>query len=46
MYEKIKTKCLERPKIFIDEEGDALGIHKLWRLYLLDIYWGDTGVAL
>ena len=23
--------------------GDALGIPKLWRLYLLDISWGDHG---
>ena len=28
---------------FIDEEGDALGIPKLWRLYFLDISLGDTG---
>ena len=31
-----------KPEIFIDEEGDALGIPKLWRLYFLDISWGDT----
>ena len=29
IHETIKTKCLERPEIFIDEEGDALGIPKL-----------------
>ena len=29
VHEIIKTKCLERPEIFIDEEGDALGIPKL-----------------
>src|SRR3954469_20539944 len=44
VHETIKTKCLERPELFIDEEGDALGIPKLCRLYLLDISWGDTGV--
>src|SRR3954462_9397242 len=45
VHETIKTKCLDRPELFIDEEGDALGIPKLWRLYLLDISWGDTMVA-
>ena len=25
---------------FVDEEGDALGIPKLWRLYLLNMSWG------
>ena len=29
MHEKIKTKCLDRRELFIDEEGDALGIPKL-----------------
>ena len=29
VHETIKTKCLERPEIFIDEEGDALGIPRL-----------------
>ena len=29
---------------FVDEEGDALGIPKLWRLYLLDISWGNMGI--
>src|SRR3954465_9087273 len=43
--ETIKTKCLDRPELFIDEEGDALGIPKLCRLYLLDISCGDTMVT-
>ena len=29
---------------FVDEEGDTLGIPKLWRLYFLDIYLGDMGI--
>ena len=29
VHETIKTKCLDRPELFIDEEGDALGIPKL-----------------
>ena len=29
LHEIIKTKCLDRPELFIDEEGDALGIPKL-----------------
>ena len=33
----------KRPEIFIDEEGDSLGIPKLWRLYLLNISWDDMG---
>ena len=45
VHETIKTKCLDRPELFIDEEGDALGIPKLWRLYFLDISWGHTMVA-
>src|SRR3954469_19892724 len=45
MHETIKTKCLERPKIFIDEEGDALGIPKLGHSYLLDISWFQTMVS-
>src|SRR4051812_12191384 len=28
VHETIKTKCLDRPELFIDEEGDALGIPK------------------
>jgi hypothetical protein len=30
--------------IFVDEEGCLGGIPKLWRLYLLDISWGDMGI--
>jgi hypothetical protein len=30
--------------IFADEEGVPWGIPKLWRLYLLDISWGDMGI--
>src|SRR4051812_47728622 len=45
VHETIKTKCLDISELFIDEEGDALGIPKLLRLYLLDISWGDTMVA-
>jgi hypothetical protein len=30
--------------IFADEEGVPRGIPKLWRLYLLDISWGDMGI--
>src|SRR3954468_23008006 len=26
VHETIKMKCLDRPELFIDEEGDALGI--------------------
>ena len=44
VHETIKMKCLDRPEIFVNEEWDALGIPKLWRLYLLDISWGDTMV--
>jgi hypothetical protein len=29
---------------FVDEEGGALGIPKLLRLYFLDISWGDMGI--
>jgi hypothetical protein len=29
---------------FVDEEGDALGIPKLWCFYLLDIYLGGRGI--
>ena len=29
VHETIKMKCLDRPELFIDEEGDALGIPKL-----------------
>ncbi len=29
VHETIKVKCLDRPELFIDEEGDALGIPKL-----------------
>ena len=29
VHETIKKKCLDRPELFIDEEGDALGIPKL-----------------
>ena len=29
VHEIIKTKCLDRPEIFIDEEGDAQSISKL-----------------
>ena len=43
VHETIKTKCLERPELFIDEEGDSLGIPKPWRLYFLNISWGDMG---
>ena len=43
VHKTIKTKCLEIHELFIDEEGDALGIPKLWRLYLLNISWGDMG---
>jgi hypothetical protein len=30
--------------IFADEEGVPRGIPKLWRLYLLDISWGEMGI--
>jgi hypothetical protein len=30
--------------IFADEEGMPRGHPKLWRLYLLDISWGDMGI--
>jgi hypothetical protein len=30
--------------IFADEEGVPRGHPKLWRLYLLDIYWSDMGI--
>jgi hypothetical protein len=30
--------------VFVDEEGVPRGIPKLWRLYLLDISWGDMGI--
>ena len=36
VHETIKTKCLDRPEIFIDKEVTL--VH-------LDIYWGDTMVA-
>ena len=42
MHETIKMKSLAEPEIFIDEEGDALGIPKLWCLYFSDISWGYT----
>ena len=29
VHETIKTKCLDKPELFIDEEGDSLGILKL-----------------
>ena len=29
VHETIKTKCLDGPELFIDEEGDALGIPKI-----------------
>src|SRR3954462_12535185 len=45
MHETIKKKCLERSELFIDEEGDALATPKIRCLYLLNISWGDTGVA-
>jgi hypothetical protein len=35
---------LEGDLIFADEEGVPRGIPKLWRLYFLDISWGDMGI--
>jgi hypothetical protein len=29
---------------FVDEEGVLRGIPKLWRLYFLDVSWGDMGI--